>query len=615
MGWLYVLAVNVFLGLCLWLAFSQYAGLRLGKEGERPEFSTLTWYAMLFSAGMGIGLVFHGVAEPVHHFAHPPGGTGHTAEAARAALPITYLHWGVHAWSIYAVVALTIAFFSFRHDLPLTLRSCLYPLLGEQIHSWPGHTIDILAVISTLFGLACSLGLGAMQVAAGLEYLFSAPNNIQTQLIIIAVITAGATLSLLTGMKRGIRRLSELNIVLASILMLLVFVFGPTRDIVTAATQSVGPYVGDLFRRAFYLGSFNHRATEWSINWTITYWAWWIAWAPFVGLFIARISRGRTMREFILGTLLVPTGMNIAWFSIFGGTALQLDITQAAGIAEVATNSPPTAIFAMLSHLPAAELLSLLAVAVVSVFFVTSSDSASLVVDMLTSGGHPNPPVWQRIFWATAEGATASVLLYAGATALQPGKVARPAAALEALQAGVISMGLPFCVVLLLMSVSLVLGLWREHAGYPLGPEATTRRRPTAPKPIVPMKLARILVPVDFSTHSDRAVEHALGLAKLNDPPGEVHLLHVAPEPAAYLPLETLIRDDDRSLEDVIEAHTAQFRLRMQAYLGQRQVNTQPLAGHVERGVPWKRIVDVAQRGRFDLIVMGSPGSADPSSL
>lgn len=609
MGWLYVLAVNIFLGLCVWLALSKHARTRLGRDHDRPEFSRLSWLTMLFSAGMGIGLVFHGVAEPILHFAHPAEGAGRTVEAARQALPTTYLHWGVHAWSIYAVVALSIAFFSFRYGLPLTLRACLYPFLGDRIYGWPGHLVDILAVVCTLFGLAVSLGLGAMQIAAGLNFLFDTPKTALAHILIICVITVAATISLVTGMKKGIRRLSELNAVLATTLLLLVFFVGPSRDIIVAGVQSLGPYFGELLSRAFYLGSLSEQATDWSIAWTVTYWAWWIAWAPFVGLFMARVSRGRTVREFILGSLLVPTGMNIAWFAVFGGTALQLEVAGGHAIAEAVAHELPTAIFVMLAQLPGAQLLSMLAVVIVAIFFVTSSDSASLVVDTLTSGGHPNPPVWQRVYWAAAEGATAAVLIYAGTTSLtiEDGKAA--ATTLKALQAGVISMGLPFCVVLLGMCAALLVGLRREALGLGIGPGVRGKKRKVRkrrPGLGVPMQLRRILVPINYDAASNKAVDHALSLAELHAPPGEVHVLHVAPEPAEYLPLEHLIREEKRSVDEVIDAYIREGEQRLRAFLAERPSIAERVRGRVERGVPWKLIVETAKDGNFDLIVLGS---------
>jgi choline/glycine/proline betaine transport protein len=425
---------------------------------------------MLFSAGMGIGLVFYGVAEPMMHYASPPEGTGSeaavggTPAAAAGALPITLFHWGIHAWAIYVLMALGIAYFSFRKGLPLAIRSCFYPLLGERIHGSIGHAIDIIAVFGTLFGLATSLGLGAMQVSAGLRHLFGLPHDTTTQLVLIAAITAVATISLVTGVKRGIRRLSELNIVLALLLMLFVFCAGPTKSIVTTGWEGAGGYLREILTRTFKVAGSTEADADWMKAWTLFYWGWWIAWAPFVGMFVARVSRGRTIREFVLGVLMLPTALTFVWFAVFGGAALRLDELAGGAIAAAVSSDLSTAIYVVLEHLPWAGATSSLAVIVVAVFFVTSSDSASFVVDMLTSGGHPDPPIWQRVFWATAEGACAAVLLYAG------GKQA-----LKALQAAVVSIGLPFCVVLIFITLSLIIALRRDH---PPAPRAARTRQP-----------------------------------------------------------------------------------------------------------------------------------------
>ncbi|MGF1508138.1 MAG: BCCT family transporter [Myxococcota bacterium] len=447
-GWLYVVAVASFILFSLYLLLSPYGSIRLGDDHERPEFSMLTWFSMLFSAGMGIGLVFYGVAEPMLHYAEPPLGEGGTAAAAEAALPLSMFHWGIHAWAIYVLMALSIAYFAYRRKLPLALRSCFYGLLGDRIYGWPGHLIDICAVFGTLFGLATSLGLGAMQVSAGLEYLFGVPHTTSTQLVLIAVITVCAVISLVTGVHNGIRRLSELNMILAALLMMFVFLTGPTLFLVNAAFENLGGYATTILQRTFKIGIIRPDEADWIRSWTLFYWGWWIAWSPFVGMFVARISRGRTIREFILGVLLAPTAVTLVWFTVFGDTAIYLERFGGGGIADAVSADVSTAIYVMLERLPLSGVTSFLAAGVVAVFFVTSSDSASFVVDMLTSGGHPNPPVWQRIFWATAEGACAGVLLYAGGRE-----------ALTALQAAVISIGLPFCVVLLAMCVSLWLAL------------------------------------------------------------------------------------------------------------------------------------------------------------
>lgn len=449
-GWFYVASIVGFIGLALWLLFSRHAGTRLGRDDERPSFSRFSWFAMLFSAGMGIGLVFYGVAEPMMHYASLPGVAPRSAEAAARAVPVTLFHWGIHAWSTYLLLGLAIAYFSFRRGLPLAIRSCLHPLLGDRIHGPIGHAVDILAVFGTLFGLATSLGLGAMQISAGLAYVFGTAHGTPTQLVLIGVITAVATVSLVTGLDRGIRRLSEANLLLASALLLFVFVVGPTAHLAGSLFTNVVGYARQLATRTFAFDLLTGDAASWSRSWTVFYWGWWIAWAPFVGMFVARISRGRTIREFVLGVLLVPPAVAVVWFTVFGDTALVLEAT-AGGISEAVSQDLATAIYVVLDRLPLATLTSSLTVAVVAVFFVTSSDSASFVVDMLTSGGHPNPPRWQRVFWAVTEGACAAVLLYAGGRS-----------ALTALQAVVVSIGLPFCVVIVAVGVNLVVALRSE---------------------------------------------------------------------------------------------------------------------------------------------------------
>ncbi len=603
-GWFYLASVGGFLGLSVWLAFSSHGTLRLGADDDRPEFSTLTWFAMLFSAGMGIGLVFNGVAEPMMHFASPPVGEGGTVEAAVDALPRTFLHWGVHAWAIYAIVALGIAFFSFRHRLPLTLRSCLYPLLGERIHGWPGDVVDVLAVIGTLFGLACSLGLGAMQVSAGLNEVFGIPHGTTTQLVVIMLITLAATVSLVTGIKSGIRRLSELNMVMAALLLIFVATVGPTFEIIRLGLQSIGIYLDTFLERTFFLGALDAQQATWINDWTIVYWGWWIAWAPFVGVFVARISRGRTIREFLAAVLLVPTLVNFVWFSVFGGTALNLELSHGVDVSGAVTEDLATAVYVVLAELPGSSVSAVIAMVVVAIFFVTSSDSASLVVDMITSGGKAEPPVWQRIFWATAEGATAGVLLYAG------GDVA-----LKALQAGVVSMGLPFCVVLVLVSVSLVLGLQREARGDWLRPKRESRNAQPPVKEVegIPVKLDNILVPVDYSEPSARAVEHAISLAQMNDPAGRITVLHISTTGNSSLPLERLLKDDAPTEEELRSAVRESEEELMRRFL--ERFPDYPLEGQVEIGVPWKKIVSVAGDSEFDAIVMGSHGRSKIDDL
>jgi len=452
LGWLLVISVTFFIVFSLWLLLGRHAGVRLGADDETPQYPRLSWFSMLFSAGMGIGLVFYGVAEPMMHYAAPPTAAPRSAAAAEGALSLTFFHWGIHAWSIYLVMAVSIAYFSYRKNLPLAIRSCFYPLLGERIHGPIGKLVDITAVCGTLFGLATSLGLGATQVSAGLHHLFGLPHGKGTQLVLIAVITLAATISLVTGIGRGIRRLSELNLILGVLLACFVFVAGPTWAIVTSLWDATVGYVGVLATRTLKIAPSSEGEAAWMQGWTLFYWSWWIAWAPFVGMFVARVSRGRTIRELVLGVLCVPTGVTLVWFAIFGGTALELE-RRGGGISEAVSADAAVAVYVVLEQLPWAHVTSLLATVVVVIFFVTSSDSASFVVDIITSGGHPNPPVWQRIFWATAEGACAAVLLSLGGTK-----------ALEAMQAAVVSVGVPFCVILLVMAYCLTRALAKERA-------------------------------------------------------------------------------------------------------------------------------------------------------
>jgi choline/glycine/proline betaine transport protein len=442
-GWFFVVAINVYLGMVIYLLFSRYGEIRLGGADARPEFTTWGWFSMLFSAGMGIGLIFWSVAEPVFHFIAPPWGEARTPEAAQLSMAITFFHWGLHAWALYGLTALGLAYFAFNRGLPLTIRSVFHPLLGERIHGGLGNLIDILAAVATLFGLATSLGLGAQQINAGLDYLFGFGQGSTQQVILIAGITLLAMISVVLGLDKGIRRLSQLNMIIALLLLSFVFVVGPTLRLLDALVQNMGAYLINLPRLSLWTEAYS--GTEWQHGWTIFYWAWWISWAPFVGIFIARISKGRTIREFLLGVLLVPTFLTFVWLTVFGNTALFQELSGQGGVVEAVNDNVATALFLLLDQFPLAAITSALAVVAITIFFVTSSDSASLVVDIITSGGHPDPPTIQRIFWASMEGIVASVLLLGGG--------------LKALQTAVVITGLPFAVVLLLLGVSLLRGL------------------------------------------------------------------------------------------------------------------------------------------------------------
>ena len=448
MGWFLIIAVNVLLGMMVFLAFSRFGKVRLGGRNARPEFSTFAWLSMLFSAGMGIGLMFWSVGEPVFHFLAPPlnGVTPETAAAAQQAMGITFFHWGLHAWGIYASVGLALAFFAFNWGLPLTVRSVFYPVLGDRIYGWAGNAVDIIAVWATLFGLAASLGLGVGQISAGLNFLFNTPDTIQMQVGLIFIITGFATASVVSGIGAGVKILSELNIFLAAGLMLFVLAVGPTLFILGGFLETLGYYAASLPTLSFWTETFEN--TQWQNSWTVFYWAWWISWSPFVGTFIARISKGRTVREFVLGVLLLPSMVSFFWMSVFGGSAMYLELNNIGNVAEAVNENVATALFVMLQNFPLTQITSFIGIVLVVVFFVTSSDSGSLVVDNITSGGKLDSPVPQRIFWAVMEGVVAAVLLLSGG--------------LDALQAAAIAVGLPFACVLLVMCFSLYKGLDQE---------------------------------------------------------------------------------------------------------------------------------------------------------
>ena len=445
LDWLFIATTALCLVFSLLVTVGRIGRIRLGGDTEAPSYGLATWFAMLFSAGMGIGIMFYGVAEPMLHYASPPTGEGHTPEAARLAMTISFFHWGLHAWAIYVVMGLSIAYFGYRRGLPLSIRSTLHPVLGDRIYGPWGHVVDTLAVFGTLFGLATSLGLGAMQINAGLDRVFGTGESTALQVGLIAVITAGATTSVVMGLDRGIRRLSQINIALAVLLLVFVLAAGPTAVLLQAFFGRVLDYAYELVPLTFGLRQLGD--LSWNKSWTIFYWAWWIAWSPFVGTFIARISRGRTVREFVLGVLLVPSLVSALWFTVFGWTAIHLDVASP-GIAETVQSNFATGIYAVLERLPISGMTSLLAAIVVAIFFVTSSDSGSFVVDMLTSGGHPNPPVAQRIFWAVSEGVVAATLLVSGG--------------LVALQSAAINTGLPFCIALVAICLGLGRSLWKD---------------------------------------------------------------------------------------------------------------------------------------------------------
>lgn len=452
-GWLYILSVNFFVIAMVLVAASNYGKIRIGGPDALPEFSTFSWYAMLISAGMGIGLMFWSVAEPVFHYMTPSpmfDVPPETPQAAQVALGLTYYHWGVHPWGIYALVGLSLAFFAYNRGLPLTIRSIFYPLLGDRIYGFWGNLIDILSVLATLFGLATSLGLGVQQISSGLDYLFGLPSSTGTAVLLVAVITLFAVMSVAAGLDRGVKRLSTANMYMAAAFMLFLLLVGPTVYILKVFTQNLGFYIQNLPQLSFWVETFyGAEGSTWQNPWTIFYWGWWISWSPFVGMFIARISKGRTVREFILGVMIFPTLLSFLWMSSFGGSALWLELTGTADIAGAVTRDVSTALFVMLESFPLTDFMSLVGILLATIFFVTSSDSGSLVVDHLTSGGKLDSPVPQRIFWAVIEGVCAAALLMGGG--------------LIALQSASIATGLPFTVVLLIMCYSLYRGLQEEY--------------------------------------------------------------------------------------------------------------------------------------------------------
>lgn len=433
-SWFYVLAVALILLSTLFMAASRYGDIKLGPDHSQPDYKSSTWFAMLFSAGMGIGLMFFGVAEPVMHFIAPPVGDPNTVQAAREAMKLTFFHWGLHAWAIYAVVALILAFFSYRHGLPLTLRSALYPLIGKRIYGPIGHAVDIFAIISTVLGIATSLGYGVLQINSGFNYLFGLPVGTNVQVILIVAITALATLSVATGLDKGIRILSEINLSLAVILLVLVLMLGPTALLLKSFVENTGGYLSEIVSNTFNL--FAYEPTDWLGGWTLLYWGWWLSWSPFVGMFIARVSRGRTIREFLTGVLLVPTGFTFMWMTVFGNTSINMIMNKGiTSLADQVNTDTSLALFAFLEHFPFSSVLSMVAVCMVILFFVTSADSGSLVIDMLASGGNTQTPLWQRIFWASSTGIVAITLLLSGG--------------LGALQSATIASALPFSIILL----------------------------------------------------------------------------------------------------------------------------------------------------------------------
>jgi betaine/carnitine transporter, BCCT family len=461
LDWFFLLSGNIFVLLCLALIASPLGRIRLGGPEATPDYGYLGWFSMLFAAGMGIGLMFFGVSEPLSHYGTALGGIslgedgvrtdwaplggaeGSIAEARRLGMAATIFHWGLHPWAIYAVVALALALFSYNKGLPLTLRSAFYPIFGDRVWGWPGHLIDILAVFATIFGLATSLGIGAQQASAGLDHLFGLGTSNTALIFLIIVITAVAIVSIIRGLDRGVKRLSEINMGLAALLLLFILLFGPTLDILTGFFGNLGAYGQYLPALSM---PFGRDDANFASGWTAFYWAWWISWSPFVGMFIARVSRGRTVREFLIAVLIVPTLLSVLWMTALGGTAIGQVVDHGfTGVQEAALELQ---LFEMLSRLPLAAITSFVGITLVLVFFITSSDSGSLVIDTIAAGGKINAPVVQRVFWATVEGLVAIALLLGGG--------------LIALQAMAVSTGLPFALVLLAACYAIVRGLMNE---------------------------------------------------------------------------------------------------------------------------------------------------------
>ena len=455
-GWYYLLTVTFLLVFAIWLMLGRHGRIRLGRQDELPEFGFLSWFAMLFSAGMGIGLIFWSIAEPITYFQEPPRGVPGTVAAAETAMLFTFFHWGLHAWAVYTVLALTLSYFAHRHRMPFTIRSIFYPMLGDRIYGPIGHVIDILAVFATLFGLATSLGLGVMQLNTGLHLLFGLPFSVMSQVLLIAGITLIAVISVVSGLNRGLKWLSLFNIALVTLFMVFLFVAGPTLFLLRFFFDTTGRYLQQLVELSLWNDALG--GAEFQQQWTIFYWAWWIAWSPFVSIFIARVSRGRTIRQFVAGTLLLPTLFVFVWLTLFGGTALYLELGlelesdgAGGGIAAAVAEDPTLALYLTLEQLPWATLSSIIASILIVTYFITSSDSATHVVDALLTRGSKRSPTRQRVIWGVTEGLIAAVLLVAGG-----------AAALEALQTASLATGLPFSVILLLICLNLHKALERE---------------------------------------------------------------------------------------------------------------------------------------------------------
>ncbi|RNA69797.1 glycine betaine uptake BCCT transporter [Alteribacter keqinensis] len=449
-GWFYLLTATAFVAFAIYLIFSPLGRIKLGDENEEPEYNYLTWFSFLFTAGMGIGLVFWGAAEPMYHLFTPPPSEviNDDAQAAGVALRYSFFHWGVHPWAIYSVVALTLAYFKFRKKSPAVMSAAFEPLLGDRVNGPIGTTINVIVVFATVFGVATSLGFGTAQIGGGLSQVFGISNTVTLQLIIILVVTILYMFSSQTGLNVGIKYLSKTNIILAAFLMLFMLFAGPTNYIMNAFTQTFGSYLQNFVGMSFRIDTFNPDST-WVEDWTIFYWAWWIAWAPFVGTFIARVSRGRTIREFILGVIAVPTIFGALWFSVFGGTAMNLQLEQGIDIySTISDSGEESALFAVLAQFNFGTIMTIIAVLLIASFFITSADSATFVLGMQTTNGSLNPPNPVKFVWGVIQSTTAAVLLLAGG--------------LAALQTASIIAAFPFAIIMIFMVISLMKALRQE---------------------------------------------------------------------------------------------------------------------------------------------------------
>ncbi|MCY4160787.1 MAG: BCCT family transporter [Flavobacteriaceae bacterium] len=446
-SWLFIVGVNLFVLASLWIAFGKYGRYKLGGENTKPEFSLVSWLSMLFSAGLGIGLLYYGVFEPISHYANPPMETFSESQKAIQSLTFTYLHWGVHGWAIYCVLGLALGYYTYNKKLPFSIRSIFFPLLGKKIYSIYGDMIDIIAVVATLFGVATSLGIGSTQLATGINYVFGIQAGIESQIVIIAFITLIATISVVTGLKKGILFLSQLNIILATLFLIIILFLSDTFGIIRIFIESSGMYFQRFIELSTWSSAFIN--PQWQNQWSIFYYAWWVAWAPFVGMFIARISKGRSLREFVFGVIAVPVFLSFFWFSTLGGSALLLEMETPGIISTDVLNDSSTAMFVFLKQFPWSIITSLMALIVVAIFFITSSDSGSLVIDSISTGGKLNPPIGQRILWAVTEGLVAIALLIGGG--------------LSAMQAVNVSSGILFLLILFLVTYSLIRSVRRIH--------------------------------------------------------------------------------------------------------------------------------------------------------